>query len=550
MTGSTGVQVRVQSWTDFNQPDTLSYRGKSVAFSYDAGYKRVKEITTDGATVRTLFLVHPDNVGGLGFEREETRVSGGVTRNESRHYISVGGSVIAVVKTLNDSGTVSSDVNLTNYWHKDGLGSIVAVTNASGLVLERMAYDAWGRRQRDTGRVDPDIDPANGNRGFTGHEHLDELGLIHMNGRVYDPFLGRFLSADSVIEAPQLLQSYNRYSYVLNNPLKYTDPSGHCIWDFCIAEIAAFIVGYELTQHGNSNWRVVGQIMMMVAASSLVEAGLGTTCCVTELNTFNGGGFGNSFVSAAGTSLAVTGGDLGQALKDGLFAMAFTWAGGQSTKLSFERLSLHALIGCVQGASNHGSCGPSAMAAVVGKAATGNIPDGVDNVTRGVITAVAGGTASVIGGGKFSNGALQAGFGYLYNFIQHLQIANDLINEKIPELKKYGNNFEMSLPSDGSSGLATDPSKPNSLVKYSKRFDGPLTESAMRDALNVVIHEKMHYDLFNEFGSDYSKHHFIIQGGNLLEFDSSAGKAGERTRLLWDEYLKRTKAAGIGPVKP
>ena len=125
---------------------------------------------------------------------------------------------------------MSSDPSLTNYWHKDALGSIVAVTNASssGTVIERMAFDAWGRRLQPAGRVDTSLNPANGNRGYTGHEHLDELGLVHMNGRVFDPVLARFLSPDSIVEEPDLLQSHNRYSYVLNNPLRYTDPSGHC----------------------------------------------------------------------------------------------------------------------------------------------------------------------------------------------------------------------------------------------------------------------------------------------------------------------------------
>ncbi|WP_225879832.1 RHS repeat domain-containing protein [Abyssogena phaseoliformis symbiont] len=65
------------------------------------------------------------------------------------------------------------------------------------------------------------------NRGFTGHEHIDEMGLIHMNSWVYDPQIGRFLSADSHIQVPYNTQSYNRYTYALNNPLKYTDPSGY-----------------------------------------------------------------------------------------------------------------------------------------------------------------------------------------------------------------------------------------------------------------------------------------------------------------------------------
>lgn len=72
-------------------------------------------------------------------------------------------------------------------------------------------------------------------RGYTGHEHIDNFGLINMNGRMYDPSLGRFLSADPIMQNPTSLQGHNRYSYVLNNPLKYTDPSGYIVkpagWD-------------------------------------------------------------------------------------------------------------------------------------------------------------------------------------------------------------------------------------------------------------------------------------------------------------------------------
>ena len=64
-------------------------------------------------------------------------------------------------------------------------------------------------------------------RGFTGHEHLDDLGLIHMNGRVYDPAIGRFISADPVAAGIATSQTLNRYTYVGNNPLSFTDPNGH-----------------------------------------------------------------------------------------------------------------------------------------------------------------------------------------------------------------------------------------------------------------------------------------------------------------------------------
>src|SRR5262249_12411520 len=67
-------------------------------------------------------------------------------------------------------------------------------------------------------------------RGFTGHEMLDELQLVHMNGRIYSPLFGKFLSPDPIIQAPENLQSYNRFSYVLNNPLAFTDPTGFSWW--------------------------------------------------------------------------------------------------------------------------------------------------------------------------------------------------------------------------------------------------------------------------------------------------------------------------------
>ncbi len=98
-------------------------------------------------------------------------------------------------------------------------------------------------------------------RGYTGHQHLDAFGLINMNGRMYDPILGRFLSPDNYVQAPDYTQNFNRYSYVLNNPLKYTDPSGevYLIDDLIVGGVGfAFgYVSYGIT-HGDWGWKVVG----------------------------------------------------------------------------------------------------------------------------------------------------------------------------------------------------------------------------------------------------------------------------------------------------
>jgi RHS repeat-associated protein len=99
--------------------------------------------------------------------------------------------------------------------------------------MSRLSFDPWGRRRAGatwTGN------PTAGEwttitnttrRGFTFHEELDNLGLVHMNGRVYDPVVARFLSADPIVQDPSFSQSFNRYSYTFNNPLSFVDPSGY-----------------------------------------------------------------------------------------------------------------------------------------------------------------------------------------------------------------------------------------------------------------------------------------------------------------------------------
>jgi RHS repeat-associated protein len=105
------------------------------------------------------------------------------------------------------------------YAHKDHLGSIVSMTDGTGTEVFKASYDAWGNRTVTDSTFAF-------HRGYTGHEHLPEFGLINMNGRMYDPLLGRFLSPDPFVQMPDYSQNFNRYSYCLNNPLIYTDPDG------------------------------------------------------------------------------------------------------------------------------------------------------------------------------------------------------------------------------------------------------------------------------------------------------------------------------------
>ena len=114
------------------------------------------------------------------------------------------------------------------------MGSILSLTDNNGTSVFKATYDVWGRQtvsQNTIGFA----------RGYTGHEHLPEFGVIDMNGRMYDPLQGRFLSPDPYVQMPDYSQNFNRYAYCLNNPLVYTDPSG----EFIFTLLATIIPGAQ-----------------------------------------------------------------------------------------------------------------------------------------------------------------------------------------------------------------------------------------------------------------------------------------------------------------
>lgn len=114
------------------------------------------------------------------------------------------------------------------YTFTDNLGSVLELIQPSGVIAESYSFDAWGRRRNPANWSYTNItNPTILTRGFTGHEHLDEFGLINMNARLYDPYIARMLGPDRYVVDPYNAQHYNRYSYVWNNPLKWIDPTGN-----------------------------------------------------------------------------------------------------------------------------------------------------------------------------------------------------------------------------------------------------------------------------------------------------------------------------------
>ena len=184
--------------------------------SYGAFRNRFKQVAVNaGATETTL------TIAGL-----LEKVSRG-SLIEYRHLIH-GGKGTAAIHTRRSGGTPATD---TVYVHTDHLGSPELLTSAAGGELLRLSFGAYGER-RDGSDWDGPVSSADltkigntGRHGFTEHEHLDAVGLIHMNGRVYEPVAGRFLGADPILSLGNS-QDVNSYSYAWNNPLNVTDPTG------------------------------------------------------------------------------------------------------------------------------------------------------------------------------------------------------------------------------------------------------------------------------------------------------------------------------------
>ncbi|MEW9899034.1 RHS repeat-associated core domain-containing protein [Chitinivorax sp. PXF-14] len=191
-----------------NAPLTAAYRGSA--------YSRVKRcVSATGCSSYTVYL-NPRLDLGATYERD---VNGDSEKTNA--YVYAAGQVIGSFESQNGMAHM-------RYFHRDNLGSIAVITDNAASVVERLSYDAWGKRRQLNGSDDSSnsIKGIVTHRGFTGQEHLENQGLVRMNGRVQDPWLGIFLSPDPVIGSPDNPQNYNRYGYVQNNPLTLTDPSG------------------------------------------------------------------------------------------------------------------------------------------------------------------------------------------------------------------------------------------------------------------------------------------------------------------------------------
>ncbi|WP_141710062.1 RHS repeat domain-containing protein, partial [Vibrio splendidus] len=113
---------------------------------------------------------------------------------QHKHFVYADGKLIALNTQTRDSENKLKNKQV-RYLHYDALNSVDMITDGYGNIVERRSYDTWGKQRSISWRSDnvtEVIQSAITNRGYTGHEQIEEVGLIHMNGRIYDAELGRF----------------------------------------------------------------------------------------------------------------------------------------------------------------------------------------------------------------------------------------------------------------------------------------------------------------------------------------------------------------------
>lgn len=413
------------------------------------------------------------------------------------------------------------------YLHRDYQGSILAITNSIGAVVEKRQFDAWGNITK--------IQDGAGNaltkltffdRGYTGHEHLQGVALINMNARLYDPKLRRFLQPDNYLQDPSNTQNYNKYAYCVNNPLKYTDKSGNIfvIDDLIICGIiiGAMIGGgmYALmvvTGHAELSFGGAIQSVFMGALSGGVTAGIGTAV---------------STIAQFGVRFSV------QALAHGLFQGGLAAAQGGKFWSSFAAGSVASLAssfwmgGALKGGGNWGGIGGNFAQSTVGTLLFGTL---------------AGGAGAKMTGGNFWEGAVTGLIVSGLNHAMHKISFNKELRERFntknvdpdgkPNLTKEG-ALNLNKNVEGLEQAYNDGGKPN--IRFdikSNKYVG-LTDfgDVNLNPSKITTNLKFAAVLFHEY-----RHAWQYASGNYYHWQKEFGYSATENYQERDAYWFQNK---------
>ena len=399
------------SYNSFDKVTQVVSGGKTMTLSYGPDFSRVM---SDMDGVRTYYV---DKL----FEQKINN-----TKTSNINYVFAFGKLVAIV-----AQETSASVR---YIHHDHLGSIQAYSDENGKLYQELSYDAWGLRRNPTDWSVFAVltaSKAYNDHGFGGHEHIDLFDLINMDGRMYDPVVGRFISADPFIQSPDFTQSLNRYAYCVNNPLSLIDPSGYNWF--------------------SKNWKSLFTSAVGIAVGVLT-AGTGAGPTVALLAGAAGGAAG------ALTGALLNGSNIGQIAKT-TFTGAFWGAiGGLANNLAgridefWWRISAHTVSeGVMEGLQG----GNLLHGFMMGAASSlgGNFIDknmeALGRVGEVAANSILSGTLDEIGGGKFANGAFTGAFSILFNDIAHGHFS-DKVLKKIYDAYTQGsfddNGYWMEIP--------------------------------------------------------------------------------------------------------
>ncbi|UXI70133.1 RHS repeat-associated core domain-containing protein [Tahibacter amnicola] len=361
--------------------------GTHTGYDYGPGREKVRRRDYPNATATTANAL-TDYVAGA----EVRWVNGAI--DEVRRYA---GGLLVIQRLQGGAYRVSYQYLLT-----DAQGSTDLVVDIWGQPVNAnatMSFDAYGQR-RDAAdwngatpwswSLDADLDRTT-RHGYTGHEQADEVGIVHMNGRIYDPMLGRFLQADPFVQAPGNSQSHNRYSYVFNNPMAYTDPTGY----------------FGSKERGNVRTAAAIVISCFMPGMLTTYTSMGPTAAAVVTGAAAGAvqsGTARGAAMGAITAYAFS-------RVDAAFVTAADKAGGMTPSLFARKALTDGILGGVLATVNGGRFGHGFISAGLSNYLAPTSADFNDHpIGTSLAMAAAGGTLSAVSGGDFVNGALTGAF--------------------------------------------------------------------------------------------------------------------------------------------
>ncbi len=338
------VQQDVE-WTTFKRVKKITEYPNDLEFTYGPDEMRSMAVYSSlGAPVKTRYYAS-------NFEKTVMAATGVET---SSSYVFAEGELIAIITHVTDQ---PSEIH---YTFTDYQGSITHILDNTGMggnngngLLEERSFNAWGRpRNPDTWQYYATAPGWMYDRGYTGHEHLFDFGIINMNGRLYDPVLGRMFSPDPVLADVTNSQAYNKYSYVFNNPLKYTDPDGNnplvlagLAGGFIGAAINIVVHADDIVKGGQINWAKFGAAAGIGFAAGFVTGftgGLATLEAAGTTTSITSAFIGYGAASATSTSLGSTIQSTGNAM---VFGDPYPTMGEQLTEFGINFVTAGTIAG-------------------------------------------------------------------------------------------------------------------------------------------------------------------------------------------------------------